>query len=45
MEVDPTPEASGMPLDLASAVKMIAIEEKTSTAEVETDTDAILYSI
>ena len=45
MEEDPTLEASGMPLDLAGAVKMIATEENTSIALVEADTDAFLDSI
>jgi hypothetical protein len=45
MEEDPTLEAFGMPLDLASAVKMIATEENTSTALVEANTDAFLDSI
>jgi hypothetical protein len=45
MEEDPALEAFGMPLDLVSAVKMIATEENTSTALVEADTDAFLDSI
>jgi hypothetical protein len=45
VEEDPTLESFGMPLDLASAVKMIATEENTSTALVEADTDAFLDSI
>jgi hypothetical protein len=45
MEEDPTLEASGMPLDLAGAVKMIATEENISTTLVEADTDAFLDSI
>jgi hypothetical protein len=45
MEEDPTLEALGMPLDLASAVKMIAIDENTSTSLVEANTDAFLDSI
>jgi hypothetical protein len=45
MEEDPALEAFGMLLDLASAVKMIATEENTSTALVEADTDAFLDSI
>lgn len=44
MEEDPTPEASGMPLNLSSVVKMIVIEEKTTTTIVEADTNAFLNS-
>jgi hypothetical protein len=45
IEEDPTLESFGMPLDLASVVKMIATEENTSTTLVEADTDAFLDSI
>jgi hypothetical protein len=42
---DLTPKASYSPLDIASAVKMIASEENTSMVEVDVDTDAFLDSI
>jgi hypothetical protein len=42
---DLTPKASYSPLDIASAVKMIASEENTSMVEVHVDTDAFLDSI